>query len=151
MKFLISFSAFASMLFAMDTFAASCANVGGTYISNEGLHVKYEQSSCLTLTRFIATRAPDGSVDYVAEHTFPLDGTPVCNRYDSCESVRASQDYVEFTLNFNGGVHTDSHGWCNHRGYKLAKDAQGNLTATFTVFGCSDRFKGIYVEIFQKN
>ncbi|MGZ3723709.1 MAG: hypothetical protein ACXVA9_12290 [Bdellovibrionales bacterium] len=145
MKLLIA----ALILFSTSAFA--CPDVSGTYVSAEGTHIKYVQIACVSLTRYLGDVAQDGSVSFPEPGTvFVLDGKPLCGIHSTCTTATALADGIEFKLNFNGGVATDTHGSCNQNGYILNKDTGGNLLANFMVYNCTDKFAGTALKTFKK-
>lgn len=130
--------------------ATVCPNISGSFSAGPTLYIGYEQTDCSFLKRYWGTVSADGSIDFNFDKQFPLDGTPICSSSGACESAQSTSDSIFFSLNFNGGVKTDDHGSCNHRGYQLSKDSTGSLIATFSVFACSDGFKGTIIKKFSK-
>lgn len=138
----------ASIGFAASAFAA-CPDISGSYQVGDETFVKYEQTDCQSLKRYIGSMGTDGAVVYTLDKQFE-DGDPTCYRGRACETVTFSKNAVTFERNFNGGVLTDDHGRCSCRKYSLSKDNDGNLVGVFSVFSCGDRYKGKVQKVFLK-
>jgi hypothetical protein len=138
-------------LFTASTSAMACPDISGTYMSADGVPVKYAQQGCETLTRYIGDVDEKGAVTFpAAGMNFVMDGKPNCGIRNFCTSVTPAADSLQFKLNFEGGVATDEHGQCSQKGYDLSLDDDGNLVAEYQVSNCTDKFAGSVRKVSRK-
>jgi hypothetical protein len=120
-------------------------------MGGDGLALRYKQSGCSTITRFLGEKRADGTMDFPEPGTtFVMDGQPSCGVRNACTTVTPRAEGLEFKLNFTGGVQTDEHGQCSHTGYVLSVDQTGNLLADFNVTHCTDKFAGTARKTFRR-
>jgi hypothetical protein len=144
MKFLIS------LLAVVSTSAYACPDISGTYVSAEDTYIKYVQTGCTSLKRYLSNLDSNGKVTFPEPATvFTMDGKAECGIRDFCTTVTAHDDGIEFSLNFTGGVDTDSHGSCDQRGFVLSLDSDQNLIGNYAVTNCTDKFAGTAVKTFK--
>lgn len=123
--------------------APQCPDISGVYKVADDTVMKLEQVNCLTLTKSFGKIESDESITYNS-HAFEyaLNGTPLCDRRHRCQQAFRMSNGIDFRANYVGTLATPDHGDCSEHSYTLSKDAIGNLISDFSVFDCSDGFKG---------
>lgn len=132
--------------------AFACPDISGTFHAPESKQIvfKFEQTQCNSIARTDGYVADDGSYKWASAKSYKLDGTPLCDRHNTCKSAKASERFIEWSINFDSTVATKEHGRCQHTGYKLMKNSEGNLQIEFNVHSCRDGYSGPAVKVFPK-
>lgn len=132
--------------------AFACPDISGTFHAPESKQIiyKYQQTQCSSISRTDGYLSDDGVYKWAPAKLYKLDGTPWCHSLNTCESAKAAEQRIEWTLYSDSIVTTKEHGRCAHTSYKLAKNADGDLQIEFDVHGCRDGYAGQATKVFPK-